>query len=79
MLSMCKGYRRTTRYKRIDGEKPRYLALHEYSCKPSELPSDQIAVVTATEWSKKIIKESLTFDRDVFEVIQVQGVASQKL
>ena len=57
MLAMCRGYRRSTRYKRLDGEKPRYLALHEYACKASDLPGDQIKQVVSTEWSKKIIKE----------------------
>ena len=77
---MCKGYRRTTRYKKLDSEqKPRYLALHEYACKPEDLPSDQIAQVTATEWSQKIINEAQVFERDVFELISVQGDDSVKL
>ena len=79
MLSMCRGYRRTTRYKRVDGQKPRYLALHEYACKPEEVPNDQIAQVVATEWSKKILSEVETYDRDVFELIQVQGDSGVKL
>ncbi|KAK3720360.1 hypothetical protein LTR37_003771 [Vermiconidia calcicola] len=41
ILSMCRGYRRTTRYKRLDGQKPRYLALHEYACLPDALPANQ--------------------------------------
>ncbi|KAK5123158.1 hypothetical protein LTR85_003356 [Meristemomyces frigidus] len=79
MLAMCRGYRRTTRYKKLDGQKPRYLALHEYACKPDELPGDQIKQVVATEWSQKIIKESLVFDRDVLELVQAQGDTSLNL
>lgn len=79
MLAMCRGYRRTTRYKRLDGTTPRYLALHEYACAPSEVPSDQIKQVTSTEWSKKIISEATAFDRDVFELIQAQGDTALKL
>lgn len=72
MMSMLPHYRRSTRYKRMDGEKPRYLALHEYDCKPDQLPAER-SMIVATEWSKKIIDECPTFDRDVFELIQVQG------
>lgn len=79
MLSMCRGYRRTTRYKRLDGATPRFLALHEYACAPSEVPTDQIKQVTGTEWSKKIISEAKAFDRDVFELIQAQGDTGLKL
>jgi len=79
MLSMCRGYRRTTRYKRLDGVTPRFLALHEYACAPSEVPTNQIKQVTSTEWSKKIISEAKAFDRDVFELIQAQGDTAMKL
>jgi len=79
MLAMCRGYRRTTRYKRIDGEKPRYLALHEYACKPDEMPGDQLKQVVSTEWSQKIIKESSIFERDAFSLIHEQGDTALKL
>lgn len=79
MLSMCRGYRRTTRYKRLDGEKPRYLALHEYDCSPQDLPAEQIKQVSETEWTKKILAEAKTFERDVFELIEVQGEIKAKL
>ena len=79
MLSMIPGYRRCTRYKRIDGKTPRYLAMHEYACKPDEIPPEAIAQVTATEWSRKIIGEAKALERDVFELIQVQGDAERKL
>ena len=79
MLSMCRGYRRTTRYKRIDGVKPRYLALHEWSFPPAEMPVEQIKQVTSTEWSKKIIGSATVFERDVFELIQAQGDLEKEL
>ena len=79
MLSMCRGYLRCTRYRRLDGHRPRYLALHEYSCKPSELPAEQIKQVTATEWTQKILKEAQLFERDVFELVEVQGEVKAKL
>lgn len=52
MLSMCKGYRRCTRYRRLDVQKgdesgaPRFLALHEYACTPEEVPADQLKKVS---------------------------------
>jgi hypothetical protein len=79
MLAMCRGYRRTTRYKRIDGKTPQFLALHEYACAPTELPAEQTKQVVSSEWSKKIIGEAKAFDRDVFELIQAQGDTSLKL
>jgi hypothetical protein len=79
MLAMCTGYRRTTRYKRIDDVVPRYLALHEWDCKPENLPKEQVKQVAATEWSKKIIGEAKVFDRDVFELIEAQGDLGRKL
>ena len=79
MLAMCTGYRRTTRYKRIDGVEPRYLALHEWDCKPEAMPAEQIKQVTSTEWSRKIIGEARVFERDVFELIQEQGEVGREL
>ncbi|KAF7197195.1 hypothetical protein HII31_01620 [Pseudocercospora fuligena] len=79
MLGMCKSYLRCTRYKRLDGQSPRYLALHEYACKPEDLPAEQIKQVVATEWSKKIIDEAKVFDRDVYELTYVVGNEDLKL
>jgi hypothetical protein len=72
MMAMLSHYRRSTRYKRLDGQKPSYLALHEYDCKPEEMPKE-LRKVVATDWSKKILKDSQIFQRDVFELVQVQG------
>lgn len=79
MMAMCPGYRRTTRYKRIDDVVPRYLALHEWASAPDEKRAEQIKQITSTEWSKKIIGEAKVFDRDVFELIQAQGDVEKKL
>jgi hypothetical protein len=79
MLSMIPGYRRGARYKRIDGVSPTYLAIHEYACKPDEIPPEAIDQVSATEWSKKVIGEAKAIERDVFELIEVQGEKTRKL
>lgn len=81
MLSMCTGYRRSTRYRAIDpiGQHPSYLALHEYACKAEELPVEQTKLVVGTEWSKKVIGEAKAFDRDVWGLIEAQGDVNMKL
>lgn len=79
MLGMCPDYQRTTRYKRIDGVAPRYLALHEWASAPSAERAEQIKQITSTEWSKKIIGEAKVFERDAFELIQAQGDLTKKL
>lgn len=79
MLGMCRGYRRCTRYKKVGGEVPRFLALHEYDCKPEDLPAEQIKQVTATEWSIKIVAETKVFVRDVYQLLEAQGDIEQNL
>lgn len=71
MISMCRGYLRTTRYKLMADtpfnkrdagkELPQYLAIHEYET--TDFPADQLKVVVGTQWSKKVIGNSQTFDR----------------
>jgi hypothetical protein len=73
MMSMLKHYRRFTRYKRQDGVVPRYLALHEFDCRPDDLPKEQLKVVIETEWAQKILKEILAFETDIWELVNVQG------
>lgn len=79
MLAMCEGYRRSTRYERVDGVKPRFLALHEWACKPEDLPDEMVEQVCETEWSRKILGEAKVFDRDIFELIEAQGEVEMKL
>lgn len=80
MLSMCRGYRRSTRYRLLRGSDPglpRYLALHEYES--TDLPAEQIKMVTNTEWSKKVIGGAKAFDRDVWELVKAAGQTEMKL
>lgn len=81
MLAMCRGYRRSTRYRLAGdgGSGPRFLALHEYACAPAELPAEQIKQVRETEWSRIVIGKSKAFERDVWELIGVQGEKGMKL
>lgn len=79
MLSMVAHYRRTTRYRRLDLQKPSYLVLHEYDCKPADLRNDQIALTVGTEWSKRILAKVSTYKRAVYELIQSQGETSLNL
>lgn len=67
MISMCRGYNRSTRYKKLDGSEPRYLAIHEYAT--TDFPGDQLKVVVGTEWSQKVIKGAKAFVRDQWEYI----------
>lgn len=78
-MAMIPEYKRTVRYKRMDGEKPRYLAFHEYAGRPEDMPTAMIGRTRETEWSKKILAECQIFDRDVFELIEEQGAIEQKL
>lgn len=73
MLSMGKGFRRCTRYKRKDDVCPRFMALAEYDCAPEDLPMEQIREARATEWSEKILNEAKAHDCEVFVLIQAQG------
>ncbi|KAI0025055.1 hypothetical protein F4780DRAFT_768375 [Xylariomycetidae sp. FL0641] len=79
MLGMCKGFRRCTRYKRLDDVCPRFLALHEYDCEPRDLPNDQIVQVCGTEWSKKILNGARVFRREVYVLTEEQGETELKL
>ena len=79
MLAMCKGYRRTTRYKRVGDASPRFLALHEYVCDAADFPTEQIEQVRQTEWSRDVLGKAKAFERDVWELIGVQGEKALKL
>jgi len=84
MLSMCTGYRRSTRYKAVpnpsetpEQQTPRYMALHEYDT--TNFPGDQIKKVVATEWSKRVIQGAQKFERDTWEFIASAGKTESKL
>lgn len=82
VLSMCRGYRRSTRY-RLAGEGgeggPRLLALHEYACAPEELPTEQIQQSRETEWAREVLGNLKGFEREVWRLVGVQGVEGMKL
>jgi len=77
MLAMVKGFRRSTRYKRVDNEAPRFVALHEYDT--TDLPVEQVKLVTGTEWSKKVIGGAKAFEVDVWEFINAYGDTPSKI
>lgn len=75
MLSMVKGYRRSTRWKVSELREapegtPMYIALHEYDDVPDP---EEVKLAVGTEWSKKVIGEARSFVRDQWELIEVQG------
>jgi hypothetical protein len=74
-----RGLPQDTRYERVDGIEPRFLALHEWACKPADLPKERVKQVAETEWSRKILGEVKVFDRDFFEIIEAQGEVERKL
>ena len=63
---MLNGYRRSTRYQKLDGTIPRYLALHESDTAGT---SPEMKIVLGTEWSKKIIGGAKVSSSDVWEYI----------
>jgi hypothetical protein len=78
MLSMCRGYNRCTRYKKLDDSTPRFLAIHEYAT--TDFPMDQLKIVFGTEWTKKVVESSKIFDRDTWEYItEYRKSGSEKL
>lgn len=79
MLSMCRGYRRSTRYRRAGDDGPKFLALHEYACAAEELPVEQIRQVRETEWSRDVLGKAKVFEREVWELVGVQGERGMEL
>jgi hypothetical protein len=82
MLSMCRGYNRSTRYKvspNPDGTQntPRFLALHEYDT--TDFPMDDVKKVVSSEWSKKIIAGAQKFERDSWQYLGSFGQTETKL
>lgn len=77
MLSMVNGFRRSTRYRRVDGTPPRFVALHEYDT--MNFPAEQVKLVTGTEWSRKILGAAKSFEGDVWKFINAYGDTGSKL
>ena len=70
---MLKGYRRSTRYQKLDRSSPRYLAMHEFDT--TSVPPE-IKIVMGTEWAKKIVGSAKAFGRDSWELISEFGKGS---
>jgi hypothetical protein len=81
MLSLVPGYRRSTRYElALESAAlgyPRFLACHEFDNK--DYPIDVVKLVTATEWSKKILGAAKKFEGDLWEEIGTAGKTGEKL
>jgi hypothetical protein len=69
---MLNGYRRSTRYKKLDGSVPKYLAIHEFDT-PTVPP--EIRLVLGTEWSKKVSGSAKSSNLDRWEFISEFGKA----
>lgn len=67
---MLDGYRRSTRYQKLDGSTPKFLALHEFDT--AAVPKE-IRLVLGTEWSKKILGGATSSSSDVWEFIAEHG------
>ena len=69
MLSMCTGYRRSFRYKLKSSTRPDcpgYIALHEFET--VELPADQVARTSETEWSTKVLRAAKKFESMIWKL-----------
>ncbi|KAI5928229.1 hypothetical protein F4810DRAFT_647539, partial [Camillea tinctor] len=78
-LAGSPSYRRCTRYVLRSGNGPRLLALHEYACETKDLPTGRLAESCETEWGKRVLGPVKALEREVFELIEVQGDANRKL
>jgi hypothetical protein len=67
---MLNGYRRSTRYQKLDGSTPKYLALHEFDT--ASVPPE-MKLVLGTEWSKKVLGGVKSVSTDVWEYISEYG------
>jgi len=70
MLSMLGGYRRSTRFQKLDGSSPKYLAMHEFD---TTTLAPEIRIVMGTEWAKNMIRSAKAFSTDRWELISEFG------
>ncbi|KAJ9637846.1 hypothetical protein H2199_007341 [Coniosporium tulheliwenetii] len=87
MLSMVRGYRRSTRYKLVPtaneritpgGEDiPRYLALHEFD--NADFDMEQLRMCARTEWSKRVVGTYRQMWRDNWRLVHEAGDTSRRL
>lgn len=71
---MLDGYRRSTRYQKLEGSIPKYLAMHEFDT--PAVPKD-MRLVIGTEWSKKMLGGATSTNSDVWEFITEHGKGAQ--
>jgi hypothetical protein len=71
--SMVKGYRRTTRYTKLDKSTPKYLAMHELDT--MTIPPE-FSLTVGTEWSKKVLGGLKSNTMERWEYISEFGTAS---
>jgi hypothetical protein len=70
--SLLDGYRRSTRYQKLDASKPKYLTMHEFDT--TTMPAN-MKMVLGTEWSKKVIRGAESFSTDLWSYIAETGKA----
>lgn len=90
MLSLVRGYRRSTRYRVIQDfslpnpgmgpleSAPRYLALHEFD-DAETIDWDMLKMCARTEWSKRVVGGYARMDRDNWQLTEEVGEDEQML
>ncbi len=90
MLSLVRGYCRSTRYRLIQDyshsdsgmepfeSAPRYLALHEFD-DAETIDWDMLKMCARTEWSKRVVGGYARMDRDNWQLIEQIGDEEQML
>jgi hypothetical protein len=68
--SMIKGYHRSTRYQKLDGSSPRFLAMHELD---SVTMGPEMKLVLGTDWAKKVLSKVTASSSEVWEYITEFG------
>jgi hypothetical protein len=63
---MLDGYRRSTRYQKLDKSEPKYLAMHEFD---TPAPPKNMRLVIGTEWAKKVLGKAQSSKSDMWEYI----------
>ena len=63
---MLDGYRRSTRYQKLDGSAPKYLAMHEFDT--TTVPPN-MKLVIGTEWAKKVLGRAQSAKTDMWEFV----------
>lgn len=77
MFSMLPNYRRSTRYRSLDGSKPRWLAIHELDS--SYVDPYVGEVLMGTELAHKVMDTVQIFDAANWAIIFEKGNPSEKL